>query len=231
MRLHYVQHVPFEDSAHIKEWAKAKGYQVKRTMLSKGEPLPRLESFDWLTILGGPMSTCDEAHYPWLVQEKHFIKEAIDHGKMVLGVCLGAQLVAELLGATVATNDVKEIGWLPVELTTAGRASVFFKGFPASFTPMHWHSDCFDLPTGAVQIACSPGCVNQAFVYGERVLGIQFHLEFSMQSLRRLVDNCGYQLVDGPYIQQAKEILDAKRVATANQLMDQLFDNIEAQLV
>ena len=205
MRLHCIQHVPFEDMANIEVWAKNKGFRVSRTLLYEGEELPLLSAFDLLVVMGGPMSVHDEAQYPWLKREKKFIRQAMATGKMVLGICLGAQLIAHALGANVTKNPQKEIGWFPVKLTPEARNAPVFQGIPEELMAFHWHGDTFEIPKGAVHIASSEACVNQAFVLG-RIYGLQFHLESSRDSIERLIKNCGDELTHGKYIQDAEKI-------------------------
>ena len=226
MRLHYIQHVPFEDSAYIRDWAAGRGYPSTRTMLCNGEQLPALDSFDWVTVLGGPMSIWQEDKHSWLKPEKEFIRQSIEAGKVVLGICLGAQLIAEVLGAEVKTHDQKEIGWFDVSLTDEGQREPLLEGLPASFSCLHWHGDTFAIPTGCKHLATSAACRNQAFIYADRVLGFQFHLEFKAQTIERLVENCADELVDTQYVQPKAKILDASGVGPANGLMDQVLNNI-----
>jgi GMP synthase (glutamine-hydrolysing) len=195
-------------------------------MLCNGEALPKLSSFDWVTVLGGPMSIWQEDEYPWLKPEKEFIRRSIEAGKVVLGICLGAQLIAEVLGAEVKSHDQKEIGWFDVKLTPAGKREPIFQGLPASFNCLHWHGDTFAIPEDARHLALSSACQNQAFIFGDRVLGFQFHLEFKTQTIQRLVDHCGDELVDSKYIQARETILATPGVEAANLLMDQVLDNI-----
>lgn len=208
MRIHYLQHVPFEDPANIAIWATEKGHQVSRSMLCFAEPMPDLNTFDWLVIMGGPMGVYDEALHPWLKDEKQFIKAAIQAGKLVLGICLGAQLVAEVLGGRVTKNKVKEIGWFPVTMDMQANRFAAFDKFPKQFMSFHWHGDTFELPKKCERIASTPACWNQAFQYGDRVFGLQFHLEFSVQTIQRLISHMGHELQESsPYIQPADEIL------------------------
>ena len=207
MRIHSLQHVPFEDLGNIEVWAKDRGHGVSRTLLFRQEPLPRFSDFDWLIIMGGPMNVYEEEKYRWLTEEKKFIAGAIGRGKILLGVCLGAQLIADVLGARVYKNTHKEIGWHPVRLTPDGEESRLWGSLSARFIAFHWHGDTFDIPGGAVRTAGSEGCANQAFEYKGRVVGLQFHLESTMGSIQRLIQNCGNELVDGPYIQQPEEML------------------------
>lgn len=208
MRIHYLQHVPFEDLANIEIWAKNRGHSISVTRLFLNEELPEADQFDWLIIIGGPMNIYEEAEYPWLITEKNFIRESIDAGKIILGICLGAQLIADVLGGKVSRNKYKEIGWFPVSKTLEAKDSVFFKSIPDEFMAFHWHGDTFEIPPGALRLAESSACKNQAFEYGGRILGLQFHLESSKESIQRLIENCRDELACGKYIQDEPEILN-----------------------
>lgn len=231
MKIHYLQHVPFEDPANIAIWARDKGYDVTRTLLCNDEELPEsVDDFDWLVIMGGPMGTYDEDKHPWLKKEKVFIKKAIDAGKVVLGVCLGAQLIAEALGSKVFKNKVKEIGWYPVTLDSfESKNFPIFKSFPKQFMSFHWHGDTFELPKGCTRIASTPACWNQAFQYKDRVIGLQFHLEFAVETIQRLICHCEEELhEESPYIQQAEEMLgQLQNVDYTKSLLFTFLDNIE----
>ncbi len=207
MRLHSFEHVPFEDLAKIGVWGQKHGYLLSRTRFYANDSLPSWSEFDWLVVMGGPMNIYEEKRYPWLAQEKAFIADAIAHGKLVLGVCLGAQLIADVLGGPVSPNQFKEIGWLPVSLTAAASSSPLFHNLPSEFIAFHWHGDTFQIPPGALATASSLGCANQAFAYTNKVVGLQFHLESTPASVRKLMDNCGDELVPGPYIQTPAEII------------------------
>lgn len=225
MILHYVQHVPFEGAASIAGWAEKRGHSLSRSRLYLGDPLPEPEAFDWLIVMGGPMGTCDEAEYPWLKAEKLAIRKAVDAGRVVIGICLGAQLIAESLGARVFPNAHREIGWFPVKTTPAARE--LFEDLPEEMEVFHWHGDTFDLPGGATHLAESAGCRNQAFAVGKRVFGFQFHLETTEESARALMENCGHEITEGPYMQPAGEIMaDAGRFAAINRRMESMLDRI-----
>lgn len=229
MRICVLRHVAFEDEAHIGAWARAKGHSLNAVKLYAGDPLPAPESCDLLVIMGGPMNIYEHEAYPWLVEEKAFIRQVIDLGKAALGVCLGGQLLADVLGGPVTRNPVKEIGWLPVELTAEAKNSGLFADFPASFMAFHWHGDTFATPPGCLRAALNQGCPNQAFVHQDRVVGLQFHLESTPESIGRLIDNCREELVDGPYI-QTEEAMRAgfPGCAETNRLMDALLDRLAA---
>ena len=209
MRIHCLQHVPFEGPAGIADWTEARGHELSVTRLYTGAAPPSPDAFDWLVVMGGPMGVHDEAEHPWLVPEKALLFEAIAAGRTIIGVCLGAQLLAGALGARVYRNAEKEIGWLPIELTGEGRASSLFGFLPGSIVVFHWHGDTFDLPPGAVHLARSQGCANQAFVWDGRVLGLQFHVETTPESLRALVEHGADDIVPGPYVQSAERMLAA----------------------
>lgn len=211
MRLHVLQHVPFEGPAGIGEWAARRGHSVTITPLFEDAGLPEQTDFDWLIVMGGPMGIYDEDDYPWLVREKEFLREAISGGKTVVGICLGAQLIADALGARVHRNGHKEIGWFPIELTEQGQTSPPLVFLPHRFEVFHWHGDTFDLPEGAVHLAYSQGCEHQGFLYDQRVLGLQFHLESTPASVADLVANCADEIVPAAYVQDAERMLAATK--------------------
>ncbi len=211
-KIHYLQHVPFEDPANIFKWAKQNNIQIEGTKLYQNDSFPDIQSFDMLVVMGGPMGIYDEEEYPWLKEEKEFIKKAIDNDKLVLGICLGAQLIADVLGAKVYRNKEKEIGWFPVELTKEAKNSNIFKDFPNQFMAFHWHGDTFDIRAGAIHTVRSEACENQAFEYNDgRVIALQFHLETTPESAKKLIENSQEELKEkGKYIQSPDEMLNNK---------------------
>ncbi len=227
MRIHYLQHVPFEDLANIEHWARSRGHEISRTLLFQDEELPQTQDFDWLIIMGGPMNIYEHEKYLWLVREKEFIGRTLAEGKIVLGICLGAQLMADVLGGKVHRNEFREIGWFPIRLTPVGKGSKIFGVLPEEFVAFHWHGDTFEIPAGAARTAGSAGCLNQAFEIG-RAVGLQFHLESSMDSIDHLIDNCGDELTQGRYVQKPEELLaNANRFPEIRDLMDVFLDNIQ----
>ena len=185
MRAHYLQHVPFEELGSIKSWLSTAGYKITKTQFFETANLPDIGEIDLLVILGGPMSVNDEDTFPWRSLEKKFIRNAIQSSKPVLGICLGAQLIANTMCAEVFRNPVKEIGWFPVQ-GFSSRGTSFFR-FPPSMEVFNWHGETFDLPSGATRIAKSEGCENQAFQIGTSVIGLQFHLEATPASVQDIV--------------------------------------------
>ncbi|CAD7767077.1 MAG: Glutamine amidotransferase class-I [Candidatus Argoarchaeum ethanivorans] len=197
-------------------------------------PLPEPEEFDWLIVMGGPMNIYEEDRFAWLAIEKIFIRDAINSGKIVLGVCLGAQLIASVLGAKIYKSQYPEIGWFDVRLTDEAQESQVFRQFPKRFTAFHWHGDMFDLPPGATWIAESDACRNQAFEYGGRgrVIGLQFHLDTTLESIRRLVEHCGDELISGKYVQSRDELLvQCRNLDDLRGCSEMLLDCVESSQI
>ena len=226
MRIHALFHVPFEGLGSIADWAKARGHPVSATRLYESEALPPADAFDWLVVMGGPMSVLDEREYPWLVAEKRLIGEAIAAGRTVIGICLGAQMIAAVSGARVRRNEYTEIGWFPVRTAgAAATARAVLQALPKSFDAFHWHGETFDLPAGATLLGGSAACRNQGFLLGDRTLALQFHLETTRQGAEQLIANARRELVPGPFIQTAESMLsDDGRFARVNALMGRVLD-------
>ncbi len=207
MRAHYLQHAPVNGQHGIERLLEAAGYRVSHTRLYETPDLPDPDSFDLLVVTGAPISANDDDKYPWLASEQEWIRRVHEEEKSILGICLGAQLIARALGADVIPAPQKEIGWFPIEGVAHSDPDLF--QFPDSLRVFHWHGENLQLPAGAKRIARSPACENQAFQIGPDVIGLQFHLESSPQSVRRMVTNCREELVPSPYVQTAEEILAA----------------------
>lgn len=174
MRVHWLQHVAFEDLGCIAPWLAARGHEVRRTALHIGEDLPTCTDFDALIVMGGPMNVDERARHPWLAGEKALIRAAIDAGRPVLGICLGAQLLARALGVEVRPGEEPELGYAPVEVFDPEDPIV--GALAPSTTVLHWHGDVFDLPRGATHLARSVKTGVQAFRHGN-AWGVLFHPE------------------------------------------------------
>jgi GMP synthase-like glutamine amidotransferase len=207
MRIQCLQHVPFEGPAAIDDWARDRGISVNYTRFYESHTLPDIAAFDLLVVMGGPMSVNDEGTYKWLQEEKYLISKSIGADKAVLGICLGAQLIASALGARVYRNEEREIGWLTVEKTEEGILTPFLNGFPKELTVLQWHGETFDLPANAVPLFWSDACEQQAFLYSDRVLALQFHMEATQESLKELVEHARADLASGTYVQKEVEII------------------------
>ena len=205
MRMAVLQHVEFEGPAAVADWALGRGVPLRLFHLHRDTPLPSLSHFDMLTVMGGPMSANDEAQLGWLRPEIGLVRQAIAADKTVFGICLGAQIIAKALGARVYPGSAKEIGWFPVERTAGSHP--LFDSLPNSFTPFHWHGETFDLPHGAKLLAKSEITEAQAFAVGQRVLGLQFHMEATEESVRALLKGAAHEIGHGSFEQQPDALL------------------------
>jgi GMP synthase-like glutamine amidotransferase len=226
MKVHYFQHVPFENPACILSWAEDKKHSLTKTLLYENEDPPAAPDFDLLVVMGGPMSIYEHDKYPWLVAEKEAILRAIGRGKRVIGICLGGQLIADILGGKVTRNPHKEIGWMPVVQTTEIMRTSPFDKLPREYVAFHWHGETFSIPPGAVLQSSSAACANQGFMYTDKVIGFQYHIEATAASVGALVENCAEELIDAPYIHKAEKILSDTGLhqKSANGLMETLLE-------
>jgi GMP synthase-like glutamine amidotransferase len=229
VRVHVFQHVAFEGIGSIETWLAARYASVSYTRFFQKASLPRLPDFDLLIVMGGPMGANDEGEFRWLGPEKGLIAAAIESGKPVLGICLGAQLIASALDARVYPNPRKEIGWFPVWKPSSGVLPRVAAAIPDESLVFHWHGDTFDLPAGAARFFSSDACENQAFAIGERVVGLQFHLEVTPESLAGMANAGRGELVAGDLIQSESAILSRpERCAGPNACMAALLDSLVA---
>jgi len=223
MKIHYLQHVPFEGIGHIQTWADTHNHQVSKTELFNGGQPPSVDSYDLLIVMGGPMGIYDYNDYPWLKIEKQYLKEVLDSKKPMLGICLGAQLIADVLEAPVTAGKDKEIGWFPI--TKEPQSTKLGSLLPDEMIAYHWHGDTFETPKGAQRLFVSGACANQAFVYKDCVVALQFHLETTPESMQTLIENCEHELVDAPYIQSAEEMnARSNHFPDINNVMDTIME-------
>jgi GMP synthase-like glutamine amidotransferase len=212
VKVQVLQHVPFEGLGSIETWLREHKACIATTRLFADEPLPAVEGLDLVIVLGGPMSANDEKRYPWLMREKAFLRSVIANDVPLLGICLGAQLIASALGQRVFANTQPEIGWFPIEMEPAGPQDYCF---PSPLSVFHWHGESFDLPVGARRLARSAACENQAFQLGRKVIGLQFHLETTAQSAEQIMAHSHADLIDAPWVQSAPRMRTAPPAAYA----------------
>ncbi len=206
LRVQILEHTPYEGIGSIERWLSWRDARVETTRFHRPDwVLPVPGDVDLVIVMGGPMSVNDEADYPWLAAEKAFLRDAVGAGAAVVGICLGAQLIASALGAVVRPAEQPEIGWFDIHATSVTTGC--FR-FPSRVPVLHWHGETFELPPGAILLADSPACENQAFQIGARVLGLQFHLEATPRSLEGMLEHESGDLRDGPYIQSERVIGD-----------------------
>lgn len=225
-RLHALQHVAFEGPGHIGWWALQNGIKLARTQLHQAKGLPDLDDVDGLVVLGGPMSVHDEDAHPWLADEKALISEAIEAGIPTLGVCLGAQLIAEVLGGEVIPADQAEIGWAPIQTTDAAADHPLSQQLVDGQEVLHWHAETVELPPEAVHLATSQACEHQAFAYEDHVLGLQFHLEMDQADVQHLAEASPDDLArEGPHVQTLEEMIsEPGRFEACHATLDGLLD-------
>ncbi|MBV9988489.1 MAG: amidotransferase [Chitinophagaceae bacterium] len=234
MHIHCFQHVAFETPGSILDWAAQHGHTISYSLFAEQrQQFPSLDSIDALLIMGGPMNVDEESTYPWLKAEKRYIKSAIDSGKKIIGICLGAQLIAAALGEPVFRGKEKEIGFFPVSFSSIARQNPWFAHFPERYTVFHWHGDTFDLPEQARLIASTAVCRSQAFVIGDNILGIQFHPEMTKETIEQmLLHDAGELSEKGPWIQQAEAIRNGYDHLEQNRkdlftLLDKFFEGMK----
>jgi GMP synthase-like glutamine amidotransferase len=226
MRVHWLQHADHEGIGNIEPWLRARGCAVTHTHLHRGEALPRASDFDWLIVMGGPMNIYQHDEHPWLVPEKALIRDVCVMKKRLLGMCLGAQLAADVLGGKVTKSPEREIGWFDVSLHAEAATSRIFDVFPPRFPAFHWHEDTFSVPPGAQLLMSSEACPNQGYVWGDgQVVGLQFHLEVRREDAEIWLR--GEAPAPGRYVQPAAEILrDPARFASNQALMTRLLERM-----
>ena len=226
MRIFSIHHVPFEGLGAIGPELDRLGLTPTPVHLYAGDPLPDPAAPAALIVMGGPMGVGDEADHPWLAGEKRFLGTVLARGIPVLGVCLGAQLLATALGAAVRRNPQPEIGWFPIRRAPQATRSAIGRCLPEEMTVFHWHGDTFDIPAGALRLCSSHACTNQGFVLDERVVGLQFHLETTPEVAQELVERCADRLTPGPFVQTPEQILSpdapyAENRAVLGRLLEQ----------
>ena len=207
MRLEIIQHVSFESAGTISDWAIEKKHQVHTTRVYANEVLPDPQHFDALILMGGSMSVHDEMNFDWLKPEKELIRSAIHQNKKILGICLGAQLLAEALGGEVFSNPVKEIGFFPVQFKQDPWPFPVLTNEDKHIPCFHWHGESFSLPAGSGLLASSTACPQQSFISGYNFFGIQFHPEMTIGIVKALVSHESWELIPGEFIQDAESIL------------------------
>jgi len=229
VNIHYLQHAATEGPGQIANWATANGHALSGTHWYRGDAAPDPASIDFLAIMGGGMNINQHRDHPWLPAEKTFIAKVIEQGKPVLGICLGAQLIADAMGGNVYQNTEFEIGWFPVRAVGAMREHPLFRGFPVEFTALHWHGDTFDLPPGATLLASTDACTNQAFICEGNVVGLQFHAEVRPEDVRTFVQGETDPLPEGRYVQTFEEILAGDQyIPTVHRLLEGVLNGMTA---
>ncbi len=233
LRFLSIEHIPQEGVGAISSYIRERGGHLARHRQYQGEPLSAShDDYDALVVMGGPMGASDGDRYAWLDQETRFIREAIDQGKRVLGVCLGAQLIAKALGAEVRKNHCAEIGWFPVRFEDSFRNAPPGRGLDRELEVLHWHGDTFETPSGATRVASSEACANQGFLFEGRALGLQFHLEMGMEEARVMTETFRDELKPRRFVQGEEEIKARaeRNAATVRKALFSMLDGLLERL-
>jgi GMP synthase-like glutamine amidotransferase len=230
MKLLALQHDDHDDAGSIIEWALTRNHSLKTIVLTNGESFPDILDFDILFIMGGTMNVHEEEKFPWIAEEKIFIKKVVDAGKTVIGFCLGGQLLAVSLGGDVTKNKETEIGWRTVNFNKSAREHPVLSVFGEHAVIFQWHSDTFSvLPENARPVASNDACANHGFIYGNNVYAFQFHLELTYQMAYYFSLELEKAGEKGIYIQSGEEIRKQYRnIAANNKLMFDFLDRIAA---
>jgi GMP synthase-like glutamine amidotransferase len=231
MRWHCLQHLSNEGPGYAADWLAAHGHSLTFTHLFEPEPVfPALAEFDGLLILGGAMSVFDEENFPWLRAEKEFLQQTLRAGKITLAICLGAQLVAQALGGEVHRNHEPEIGYWTVRFSAKALAHPLLRGWPDKAAVLHWHFDTFTVPPGAVRVGMSAGCAAQGFVWGDGIIGLQFHPEMTEAMVEQLMAFEGHETAEEQeFVQTAAQIrAKLKSGWKGRKLLEALLENMVA---
>ena len=231
MVFHCLQHTSLEHAGHIGDWLATHGHTLTVTRLYEADfTFPSLSAFDGLLILGGPMSVFDEENFPWLAAEKMFLAEVVRAGKITLGICLGAQLLAQALGGEVKPNYAPEIGFWTVRFSSRSLEHPLLRGWPEKALVLHWHHDTFTVPPGAMRVGMSAGCATQGFVWGDGIIGLQFHPEMTPAMAEDLLAAEGHETaVAQEFVQTVGQIRERlKSVWKGRVLLEVLLGNMVA---
>lgn len=225
MKIHAILHASFEPLGIIDEWARERDHIVSISRTYDKEQLPDVNSFDFLVIMGGPQSSLETSKYPYLHDEIALIKKAIKEDKTILGICLGAQLIGDALGAKPEQSPKKEVGVFPIELTKAAENDPLFSDFPKIFDVMHWHNDMPGVPPNATILASSEGCTRQIIRFSPKVYGFQCHLEITPDVLTGLIKHCPNDLKEDQFVQNAEKML-SYNLDAINARMKEILDRM-----
>ncbi len=225
--VHCIQHAERVRPLTVADWATDRDVDLRVVHLHAGDELPDPASVERLVVLGGGMNTDQADEHPWIPVERDWLQRVVALERAeVLGICLGSQLLAEVLGGSVSRAGVREIGWTRIEITPDGCADRVFGALPATFDAMQWHGDAWTLPPGAILAATGAGCATQAFVFGDHVRAVQFHPEFTHARTTELAETTTDDLTPRGFVQSPEQFLaDPARFDALRDVCFQLLDH------
>jgi GMP synthase-like glutamine amidotransferase len=229
MIIQVFQHVPFEHPGTIVDWAKEHQHQINYTLFYEKHTIPKIDNFDLLIVMGGPMSVNETGKHKWLSKEIEFIQTCIKQKKKIIGICLGSQLLAKALGAEVYKNNLQEIGFFPLLKTFSGYRNKLSQALPDTWQMFHWHGETFDLPENCQSLYQTKACLHQMFIK-ENMIGMQFHPEINAALLKAMVENGEQELNERIYIQSKSTLANhnfdfKKQKEILFQLLDQFMQH------
>ena len=223
MKMLIITHASFEKPGSILSWALKNNYSVDEVMPYRGQVIPDVSPYDFVVVMGGPQSPLEIDKAPYLVDEIAAIKNAIHQNKRLVGVCLGAQLIGEALGAKTEKSPHREIGCYPLTMLEAAQADPVFKSLPKTIDVMHWHSDMPGIADGAELLAKSEGCPRQIYRYGDRIYGFQCHFELTKELVADMIESCPDDLRTGQYVMTKEQLMNVN-YGEINARMDSVLD-------
>ena len=223
MKAHILQHAEWETIGRIDEWLNKVNIEYSTTHLYKGDKLPK-HKVDLLIIMGGPMGIFEDENYPWLKEEREFVKKHVNSNSLVLGICLGSQFIADSLDARVYAGKEKEIGFFDINKVNNHPIT---SNIPNTINVFHWHGDTFDTPKEAINLFNSELTSDQGFIYDNRVLALQFHIEVGQKEIDEFVYNGIDEIVPANYVQHKDDILNLKSdLSKSNSYLFDILDNL-----
>lgn len=225
MKILCITHADFETPGVIQDWATQKNFDFKIVKPYNGENCLQEKNFDFLIIMGGPQSACNLVQDPYLYDEVKLIKQAIEENKIVLGFCLGAQLIGSALDAPASRSPEKEVGVFSISLSEIGKKDHIFKNFNTTFDVIHWHNDMPGLTPDSQILAYSAGCPRQIIRYKKNVYGLQCHLEITHEGIKTMIDACPDDLKPSTYTQTKQQLL-ANDYQSINNLMIEILNTM-----
>jgi len=225
MNILCIMHADFETPGVIENWAVENNHRFNLCKPYQGENCLNSGDFDLLIVMGGPQSPLEMEKDPYLKDEITLIKEAIIHDKMILGFCLGAQLIGEALGARTQRSPEKEVGVFPISLTKEGLNDPLLQGFPSSFPVIHWHNDMPGKTQHAQVLAFSAGCPHQIIKYASKIYGFQCHLEITLEGIQQMINACPNDLIQSIYTQTPQTLI-TQNYELINEKMCQILEKM-----